>query len=339
MVAPRAPRDGGVAKDAGLPPPPPPQARPERGRKIPAVANRLPPLAALRIFEAAGRHGGFTAAAEELGVTPSAVSHAVRALEDRLGLPLFHRDPRGLRLTPAGQELLAEASRAFDGLARTLERLTANRTAVGLTLSAAPTFALRWLLPRLPVLRRRHPSLSVSITTERDWVEVGDGRCDLAIRMAQEPAGPGEWHFLAQERLVPVAAPAMAGQSLQAVLRRLPAIHVTTVQEDWAAWAARRGVPAPGPGPGLRFDTAHMALEAAEQGLGVALGRLPVCADDIARGRLVPLDEPMEGSTAYWLVVRPGLLRQRDGRLLLAWLREEFSERGIGQPAQRPERA
>lgn len=292
------------------------------------MVRRLPPLSALRLFEAAGRHGAFTAAAEELGVTPSAVSHAVRTLEDRLGVPLFHRGANGLRLTPAGESLLAAASRAFDGLARAVERLTAERGTTGLRLSAPPTLAARWLLPRLPALRRRHPALLLSITTEQEWVELGDGRHDLAIRMAREPAGGGEWHLLAQERLVPVAAPALAGVPVEAALRRLPAIHITTVRADWAAWASWRGIPAPDDPArgGLRFDAVHMALEAAAQGLGIAIARLPVCAGDIASGRLVALDRPAESGTAYWLVARPGLLRQQEGRLLAAWLREEMAE-------------
>ncbi|GGG31168.1 LysR family transcriptional regulator [Caldovatus sediminis] len=297
------------------------------------MRRQLPPLAALRVFEAAGRRGGFTAAAEELGVTPSAVSHAVRTLEDHLGLPLFRRDPRGLALTPAGEALLAEASRAFDALAGTVGRLVAARHEAGLRISVAPTFAARWLLPRLPALRRRHPALAISITTEQDWVDLGDGRRDLAIRMAREPSGPGEWHRLVQERLVPVAAPAFAGLSLEAALARLPAIHLTTVSEDWAAWASRTGMAAPpDPRRGLRFDTAHMGLEAAAQGLGVALGRLPACAADLGARRVVALGPAVASGTAYWLVTRPGLLRQRDGRLLAAWLREELAD-----PAEAPQ--
>jgi len=288
------------------------------------MAQKLPPLPALRIFEAAGRHGGFTAAAAELGVTPSAVSHGVRALEDALGLPLFHRDPRGLRLTPAGETLLREASQAFEALSRCVENLTTSRSRNGLVGSVAPTFATRWLLPRLPALRRRHPSLALSISTEREHVELGDGRFDFAIRMAAAPAGSADWHHLAPVRMVPVVAPDCR-LSLSEALAHLPAIHVTAAQEDWAEWAALRGVSPPERSRGLRFDTIQMALDAAAQGLGIALARLPVCAGDISAARVRALDAPVEGGTAYWLVVRPGLLRQPEGRLLAAWLREELA--------------
>jgi DNA-binding transcriptional LysR family regulator len=289
------------------------------------IAQKLPPLAALKVFESAGRHASFVDAAAELGVTPSAISHAVRTLEDRLGIPLFRRDGRALSLTPAGEELLAEASRAFDGLARVVERLAGASGRAGLRVSAAPTFASRWLLPRLARLRRRHPALSVSISTEQGWVELGDGRFDLAIRMARAPSGGGEWHRLAEIRLVPVAAPVFAGRPLASLLARLPAIHVTSTSEDWASWAAATGMDAPDPAKGLRFDTVHMAIDAAAQSLGVALARLPVCAADLASGGVAPLAAPLEVGMAYWLVARQGALRRSNGRLFAAWLRDELA--------------
>ncbi len=289
------------------------------------IPHRLPPLAALRLFEAAGRHASFAGAAGELGVTPSAVSHAVRTLEDRLGLPLFRRDARTLALTPAGEELLAEATRAFEGLTRVMDRLDGARHQAGLRVSAAPTFAARWLVPRLARLRRDHPGLNVAISSEQGWVELGDGRYDFAIRMAREPSGAGEWQHLSDIRLVPVAAPRFAGQALASVLARLPALHVTSTQEDWDAWAAARGVPSPERARGLRFDTVHMAVDAAAQGLGVALARLPVCAEDLAAGRVVALDAPAQAGVAYWLVARPGALRQAEGRTFVAWLRRELA--------------
>ena len=294
------------------------------------IRPRLPSLPALRVFEAVGRRGSRAAAAEELGITPSAVSHAVRALEDALGQPLFRRGPRGFALTPAGQDLLREARVAFDRLAAAVERLTTGRAEAGLLVSAAPSFAVRWLLPKLPALRRRHPSLNVTITTERDWVALDDGRCDLAIRMAPHPNGPGTWRLLARERLVPVAAPSalrrLRTATVEEALRALPAIHVTSVREDWAAWCEKARAPLPEPSRGLRFDTIHMALDAAVQGLGVVLGRLPIAASDIAAGRLTPLDGPEVSGTAYWLVARPGALRQRDARLFTAWLQEELAK-------------
>lgn len=293
------------------------------------AARKLPPLAALRVFEAAGRHGSFSGAARELGVTPSAVSHGVRTLEDRLGVALFRRDARGLSLTPAGEDLLAEATRAFDGLGRVMERLTGSRGRTGLRISAAPTFAARWLLPRLPRLRRDHPGVSVTISTEQGWVELGDGRFDLAIRMAEQPAGPGDWHRLAPVSLVPVAAPAHAGLTIAAALARLAAIHVTSAKMDWASWSAQQGAPMPDPARGLRFDTVHMAIDAAAQGLGVVLARLPACNDDLSAGRVVALAEPVEIGTSYWLVARPGALRQSNARLFAAWLKGELS----GAPA------
>lgn len=293
------------------------------------MPHTLPPLPALRLFEAAGRLGSFAAAAAELGVTPSAVSHGVRALEDALGLPLFHRSPRGMRPTAAGEALRRDATDAFGLLSRRMEALRGPRALAG---SVPPTFATRWLMPRLPALRRRHPALHLAITTEREHVALGDGRFDFAIRMAAA-AGGMEWQRLAPIRLVPVAAPGWGG-GLEAALARLPLIHVIAAGEDWEAWSRMRGMALPRARPGLRFDTIQLALDAAAQGLGVALARLPACADDIAAGRVTALDAPMEGRTAYWLIPRQGLLRQRDGRLFACWLREELAagERAASPP-------
>ncbi|MCW8087520.1 LysR substrate-binding domain-containing protein [Sabulicella glaciei] len=290
------------------------------------VAHRkLPPLAALRLFEAAGRHGSLRAAAEELGITPSAVSHAMRSLEDSLGVPLLQRDGRGMRLTPAGEELLAEATQAFTGLAATVDRITSARASAGLAVSSAPTFASRWLLPRLPALRRRHPAIALSITTELQPVDIGEGGFDLAIRMAEQPSGPGDWFHLAPEWLLPAVAPKFGSLSLSAALDRLPALHVTGIRTDWARYASARGLTSPDPAKGHRFDTAYLALEAAAKGAGVVLARLPVCLDDLASGHLVALDAAIESGFSYWLVTRPGLLRQKAGRQFADWLREELA--------------
>lgn len=293
------------------------------------MARRLPPLSAFRVFEAAGRLGSFAAAAAELNLTRSAVSHALRGLEDALSQPLFARGPGSrLALTEAGRELVAEATAAFDRIEQAVARLERWRAGSGLRVSAAPTFAARWLTPRLPELHRLHPAIAITLTTEKAKVTLGDGRCDIAVRMAAAPDGEGIWHLLEQERLLPLAAPAalrrIGTRDLAAALRRLPMIHVTTVGEDWDAWAAEAGVPAIAPLRRLRFDTIHMALEAAAQGAGIVMGRLPMAAADIAAGRLVPLGAPAPGRTAYWIVARQGLLRQRDARQFLRWMRDGF---------------
>lgn len=301
--------------------------------------HKLPPLAALRVFEAAGRHASFAGAAAELGITPSAVSHGVRTLEDRLGLPLFRREARALSLTPAGEALLAEATRAFEGLSRVMERLSGARGRAGLRVSCAPTFAARWLLPRLSRLRRDHPGLSVSISTEQEWVELGDGRFDFAIRMAREPSGSGVWRRISEIRLVPVVAPGCAAATLEAALARLPAIHVTSTRDDWASWAAAQGMAAPDPARGLRFDTVHMAIDAAARGLGVALARLPVCDADIAEGRVAALAAPLRVGVAYWLVARPGVLRQTEGRIFATWLRAALAQAAPAEAGDVPHAA
>lgn len=292
------------------------------------MTRRLPPLSALRLFEAAGRCGSYVAAAAEQGVTPSAISHAIRTLEDSIGEALFRRGPGGPSLTAAGRELQAEATAAFDRIGAVTRRISASRADKGLVVSATPTFAARWLMPRLPELQRIHPALRVTIGTEQQRVEPSEGGCDLAIRMAREAPSGSDWKLLGRERLVPLAAPHVLRRlpegGLEAALRVLPLIHVTTIPEEWEAWpgiATREGRR----GGGLRFDTQHMALDAAAQGLGIVLGRLPLAGGDIGAGRLVMLSEPIAAATGYWLVPRHGLLRQRDARQFVGWLQSRFS--------------
>jgi len=260
---------------------------------------RLPPLNALRLFEAAARLLSFKNAAEELLLTPSAVSHGIQALEDWLGTALFQRGSRGLTLTEAGQSYYPLVRDALEQLSAGSTRLSARHGASSqLAISVAPTFASRWLLARLPDFRVRHPEIAVLIDTAQVRSDLNEAGADLAIRM-----GRGGWQGLAAvrlfgETLVPVCAPELLGKRDTA-----PLIHVTTVSEDWACWAAVAGRPAPDPMQGLRFDTIQMASDAACQGLGIAIGRRPLIDEDLQAGRLVQAwQQTVPSETAYWLV-------------------------------------
>lgn len=290
------------------------------------MAYRLPPLNTLRLFEAAGRHLSFKLAAEELGVTPSAVSHGIQTLEEWLGAQLFARNNRTLTLTAAGMTFLPRVRDALQQLAAAAEAVPGRRPTGRLTVSVAPTFGVRWLVPKLPAFKALHPDIDVSVDTSQRAVEFPRDGVDVAIRL-----GRGDWEELyalrlTAERLVPVCSPAMAaGIHLPDDLKGKPLLHVTNIAEDWADWAARAGVAGIETEGCIRMDSFQMAMEAAAQGLGVAIGRLPLIKSDIDSGRLVPvLGPPRPCETAHWLVagrdslVRPEVVAFRN------WIRAEM---------------
>ncbi|WP_448203576.1 transcriptional regulator GcvA [Azospirillum sp. sgz302134] len=293
------------------------------------MAYRLPPLNTLRLFEAAGRHLSFKAAAEELHLTPSAVSHGIQTLEEWLGVPLFLRGNRSLSLTPAGQAYLPRVRDALHGLALATESVPGRTPSGRLSVSAAPTFALRWLIPRLPAFRERHPTITVSLDTSHRVVEFPRDGIDVGIRI-----GRGPWPGLAamkllEEDLVPVAAPALAARiTSPADLAGMPLLHVADVTEDWTAWAESAGLPPSAVAGGLRFDAIHMAMDAAVRGLGVAIGRRPTVDPELEAGTLVEVAAPrLRARGAWWLVTSRDSLRRPEVAAFRAWMRAEFTQK------------
>lgn len=266
------------------------------------MRHRLPPLNALRLFEAAARHLSFRNAADELLLTPSAVSHGIQSLEQWLGTPLFLRTAKGLVLTDAGAAYHPQVQAALALLAESSRRV-GTRERRTLRISAAPTFANRLLVPALEDFRRDHPDISVSVDTAHDCIDLGEN--DIAIRV-----GRGGWpgviaEELLHETLLPVCAPERLRDFADKPLADLPLIHVTTVSEDWARWATATGRAAPATGTGLRFDTLQMAFDAAARGLGVAIGRRPLVDTELQSGRLVPLwPSEVRCESVHWLVSR-----------------------------------
>lgn len=287
---------------------------------------RLPPLNSLRLFEAAARLFSFKAAADELLVTPSAVSHGIQSLEEWLGTALFERTPRGLNLTPAGRDYYPVVRDALSSLAMGSERVSSTRNGNRLAISAAPTFATRWLVPRLPHFRERHPDIAVTIDTAQDRADLSDAAVDLAIRM-----GRGDWDGLVADRLfseelVPVCTSELAGRFADGPLDDALLIHVTTVSEDWGHWARGAGLPPPAIERGLRFDTIQMAFDAACQGLGIVIGRKPLVNAELESGRLQEL-RPMvvKSSTAYWLLCSPAHVNEPAIAAFRSWMTEQVS--------------
>jgi LysR family glycine cleavage system transcriptional activator len=293
---------------------------------------RLPPLPALRFFEAAGRHQSFKLAAAELNVTPSAISHGIVGLEQSLGVELFVREPRGISLTAAGADYLSYVSEAFSLIAIGTQRLPNHRANRPIALSCAPTLASRWLLPRLAGFRARWPDANVTVDTSHRQVGFPVDGFDFAIRLSRAPVAGTAWTRLFGERLVPVCSPAYADnlrdEHGHVDLRHATLIHVNSASEDWQAWfdgVALDGVALDGTAldgtaldgtaldgtaidgidlnNGLRVDTIQLAFEAASMGLGVALGRRPLVDRDLATGALVEAcPQTIASSTAYWLV-------------------------------------
>lgn len=270
------------------------------------VMRRLPYLNGIRAFEAAARMGGFAGAASELSVTPAAISRMVRLLEERLGIALFERGANRLTVTAAGRAYQVGLTPILDSLAYLTEQVRSHSGRQVLTVGVGPTFAVRWLIPRLAALGEIAPDLEVRITTGGAAAAFSDDwTCGIRL-------GNGRWTGLIAERLfgadlVPVCAPRLA-QSLAtpASLKQSVLLRVAHAGEDWPLWlnaAGLSGISAAGP----IFEYYDHALKAASDGLGVALGIRPYIDDDLRDGRLVApfaLTVP-KGSEWYLLFKEP----------------------------------
>jgi len=290
----------------------------------------------MRVFEAAARHLSFKAAADELLLTPSAVSRSVQTLEDWLGTPLFVRGNRTIALTEAGAAYVPHVRAALDHLARATEAVPGRRSHGTLSISAAPTFGLRWLMPRLRRFKAARPGIAITLDTAQRPVEFPRDGIDLAIRMGSGPWPDLDVLHLVTEALVPVCAPSLAARITRADdLAGLPLLHVTQVSQEWEHWAAARGVRGLDLGGGLRFDTIQYALNAAAEGLGVALGRHPLVDLDLESGALVSvLGPPVPSTSSYWLVCAPQSLGRPDVRAFRDWIRRELAaDTGTPRPA------
>jgi LysR family glycine cleavage system transcriptional activator len=291
------------------------------------ASRRLLPLNALKAFEAAGRHLNFTAAAEELSVTLSAISHQIRQLEELLGVPLFNRTRKGLVLSPEGQLILPDVQQGFDHLAHALARLEARRGEGPLTISMFSTVAMRWFIPRLPRFQARHPDIDVRITTSMKPVDLEREGLDCAIRY-----GNGDWPGLHAtrlfaEELIVVAHPDLAHSIKKpADLVGHKLLHSQNRFEHWRIWLIAMGVTEVDPTVGTVFETRSFTIQAAVQGMGVAVMDPAFVADEIKAGRLVQVfDKTLPVRGAYWLVCLEHMAEAARIKLLREWLIEEVT--------------
>ncbi|HVJ01641.1 MAG TPA: LysR family transcriptional regulator [Sphingomonas sp.] len=258
------------------------------------------PLNQLRAFEAAARHLSFTRAGLELCVSQGAVSHQVKALEERLGVPLFRRLPRGIALTDEGLALVPVVQDAFERIGATLDRFSEGRFKEVLTLGTVGTFATGWLIERLPEFLRLHPEIDLRLLTNNNRVDLAGEGLDLAIRF-----GDGAWHGTHAERvleapLTPLCAPAIAAQLAEpGDLARQPLLRSYRADE-WPRWFERAGTPCPAV-RGTMFDSSPAMAAAAMAGFGVALLPHAMFGRELANERLVrPFAAELVGG-AYWL--------------------------------------
>ncbi|HEX3209051.1 MAG TPA: transcriptional regulator GcvA [Geminicoccaceae bacterium] len=291
------------------------------------MSRRLPPLNALRAFEAAARHLSFTRAADELHVTQTAISHQIKALEERLAVRLFRRLPRGLLLTEEAQRYLPPVRDAFDQIAAATEQLGAGGSSGRLTVSVLPSFAAKWLVPRLGRFRATHPDLDLRISASSQLVDFARDDVDIAIRM-----GRGRYPGLRVDRLfgesmLPVCAPKLLSGAHP--LRRPEDLreHVLLHDDDhtgWQLWLELSGVEGVDPTRGPIFTDSAMVVQAAAEGQGVALARRALAAGDLAAGRLVqPFEVSLPHDLAYYLVSPEATAGQPRIRAFRAWLLAE----------------
>jgi LysR family glycine cleavage system transcriptional activator len=273
------------------------------------MLRRLPPLNALKAFEAAARHESFTRAAEELCVTQGAVSHQVKALEAELGTKLFNRERQRLVITESGREYLTVLRDAFDRIAVGTERLVQRQSAGVLTVSTSPDFAAKWLVHRLGRFAEAHPSIDLRISATMHHVDFAREDVDIAVRH-----GDGNWAGLDVTRLTSEQLFAVCGPKLLTGHNRIrkpsgvlkfPLLHLDD-RKDWSRWLEAAGVVAadvPDVPVGPVLNRASMVIDAAVDGQGVALARTALAAWDLINGRLVrPFSLALRLSKTYWIV-------------------------------------
>jgi LysR family transcriptional regulator, glycine cleavage system transcriptional activator len=297
--------------------------------------SHLPPLSALRAFEAAARHMSFSKAADELHVTPAAVSHQIHALEEDLGVRLFHRMNRAIELTASARVLFPGLSEAFAGIQSSVRRLRAHNDTGTLTVTASPSIAGKWLVLRLHRFQEQHPEIDVRISATDAIVDLTRGDFDIAIRYGRG-AYPGlDVELLFTNEVFPACSPQLqtAGPLLRTPddLSRHTLIHEAAERDPlmptWPMWLKAAGVKNLPAGAGLTFNSMSLALDAAVAGQGVVLAYSNIAAADLAAGRLVRLFSlALPDQFAYFIVTAPEALERPKVRAFRTWLRQEADQ-------------
>ncbi|ROR14590.1 LysR substrate-binding domain-containing protein [Erwinia sp. JUb26] len=292
--------------------------------------RRLPPLTAIRAFDAVGRHASFKQAAEEIGVTPTAISHQIRVLEESLGQRLFIRSARSVALTAAGEVLFRASGNIFATLREAVETLAGEDRSAAMTLSTTSNFLTNWLVPRLPQLNADLPELELRLHSGTELVDVRGAKADCAIRYGMEPDETLDNTLLYQDRFVLVASPKLAvvqpedliGQTLFHIENRL----IPTHEPSWQHWQKAFGPDELAVQSGMRFDDEMHAIQAAIAGQGVLLASELLVQRALAQKLLhIALPGSLPGGK-YYFVTSPGKAGREDIAAFKRWLLQAFRQ-------------
>jgi len=296
--------------------------------------RRLPSLTALRAFEAAARLASFTAAAAELHVTQAAISRSVKLLESQLDKRLFERHANALTPTDAARLLLPELTAAFDRIASALARVRGTRGGRALTVGVGPTFAMRWLIPRLGRFQARHPEIEIHITTGGAAAPLRDD-WTCSVSLGVDPRTGVTSIPLFSPWYSPVCSPVLAKKLREPKdLYRATLLDVRHAPGDWTLWLQRAGLEPARAANRVTFEFYAFAMQAALDGVGVAIGLAPYIVDDLAAGRLVaPFELSVRKEEGWYLTFRDEAKRNADFVAFMEWLRSEA--RLEGEPKQR----
>ena len=295
--------------------------------------SHLPPLSALRAFEAAARHMSFSKAATELHVTPAAISHQIHALEEDLGVMLFHRLNRSIELTASARVLLPGLTEAFAGIQASVGRLRAHNDTGTLTVTASPSFAAKWLVLRLHRFQEKCPEVDARISATDALVDLAKGDYDIAIRYGAGRYPGLDVELLMKNEVFPACSPQLLAKGpplrTPADLPAHALIHDQAIERDplaptWSMWLKAAGVENIPSITGISFNNMHLALDATIAGHGVVLAQNTIAAADLAAGRLVRLFTlALPDPFAYYIVTAPGALERPKVRAFRDWLRCE----------------
>jgi LysR family glycine cleavage system transcriptional activator len=292
--------------------------------------RRLPPLNALRVFEASARKSSFVAASEELAVTASAVSHQIKTLEEYLGVQLFSRNKRKVELTSAGEQYLNGIKHALDEIEVATQRLTSSHETNVVQISVAPNFLTRWLMPHMSRFQELYPDIELQINASQGLIDFNRVSTDIAIYY-----GNGEWddietHFLCKVMLVPVCSPLLMSGKYPLEkpndLRRHTLIYVSKRKWEWEDWMHQAGVGNLVPKGSLQMSSSQLATAAAQENLGVALADSTLTSREIASGRLiVPFDIQLGTHKAFYLVYRKNRPLTAGMKAFKEWMMNEMA--------------